>query len=68
MAPKNQKNTKKPTSKKPTIRLPKDAQVKIIEITPRTFLYPLLAIALVWGLYTLWTNQGSETITYNDKI
>ena len=35
MAP---KNTKKPVPKKPNIRIPKDAQEKVIEITPRTFL------------------------------
>lgn len=65
MAPKTPKKT---TPKKPIPRLPKDAQVKIIEITPRTFLFPLLGIALFWALYTLWTQSGSETITYNDKI
>ncbi len=68
MAPKIPKNPKKSTPKKPIIRLPKDAQVKIIEITPRTFLYPLLAIALIWALYTLWSQSGTETITYNDNI
>jgi hypothetical protein len=69
MAPKIPKNPiKKPTPKKPGIRLPKDAQVKIIEITPRTFLFPLLAIALIWALYTLYMQSGTETITYNDNI
>jgi cell division protease FtsH len=68
MVPKIPKNPKKPTPKKPIIRLPKDAQVKIIEITPRTFLFPLLGIALIWALYTLWAQSGSETIIYNDKI
>ena len=65
MAP---KNSKKPTPKKPILRLPKDAQVKIIEITPRTFLFPILGIALIWALYTLWAQSGTETVTYNDKI
>lgn len=65
MAP---KNTKKPLPKKPNIRIPKDAQVKVIEITPRTFLIPILAIALAWSLYSLWMNNSSEKITYNDKI
>ena len=68
MAPKIPKNPKKITPKKPIIRLPKDTQVKIIEITPRTFLYPLLATALIWALYSLWAQSGTETITYNDKI
>lgn len=44
MAP---KNTKKPTPKKPNLNIPKDAKVKIIEITPRTFLVPLLIFALL---------------------
>ncbi len=65
MAP---KTPKKLNSKKPVLRLPKDAQVKIIEITPRTFLFPLLGIALIWALYTLWAQSGTETISYNDKI
>ena len=65
MAPKNPKKT---TPKKPIPRIPKDAQVKIIEITPRTFLFPLLGIALIWALYTLWAQSSTETITYNDKI
>ncbi|MBC7498597.1 ATP-dependent zinc metalloprotease FtsH [Candidatus Gracilibacteria bacterium] len=68
MAPKIPKNPKKITPKKPIIRLPKDAQVKIIEITPRTFLYPILSVALIWALYTLYSQSGSETITYNDNI
>lgn len=66
MAPKNP--LKKPTQKKQNPRLPKDPQVKIIEITPRTFLIPLLAIALAWSLWSLWANNSSETIIYNDKI
>lgn len=68
MAPKIPKNPKKTTPKKPIVRLPKDTQVKIIEITPRTFLFPLLAIALIWALYTLYMQSGTETITYNDNI
>ncbi len=65
MAP---KNTKKSTSKKPVFRIPKDTKVKIIEITPRTFLFPLLGISLIWALYSLWAQTSTETINYNDKI
>ena len=65
MAPRNQK---KPSPKKLPIRIPKDAKVKIIEIGPRTFIIPLLLSALVWSLYTLWIQNGTEQITYNDKI
>ncbi len=65
MAP---KHNKKPNSKKIPLHLPKDAKIKIIEITPRTFLIPLLAFALGWSLYTLWMQNSSEQITYNDKI
>jgi cell division protease FtsH len=65
MAPRNQK---KPAPKKLPIRIPKDTKVKIIEITPRTFIIPLLAFALIWALITLWDQNSSEKITYNDKI
>jgi cell division protease FtsH len=65
MAPRNQK---KPSPKKLPIRIPKDAKVKIIEIGPRTFIIPLLLTALVWSLYTLWMQNSTEQITYNDKI
>lgn len=65
MAP---KNNKKPPQKKIPLRLPKDAQVKIIEITPRTFLIPILALALGWSLWSFWSLNSTETIAYNDKI
>ena len=65
MAP---KHNKKPNSKKSPLHLPKDAKVKIIEITPRTFIIPLLAFALIWALITLWNENSSEKITYNDKM
>ncbi len=65
MAP---KKIKKPITKKSPIHLPKNTQVKIIEITPRSFLLPLLICALIWALYTLWLSQSRETIVYNDKI
>ncbi|MBC7503539.1 ATP-dependent zinc metalloprotease FtsH [Candidatus Gracilibacteria bacterium] len=63
MAP---KKTKKSTQKKPILRIPKDTQVKIIEITPRTFLFPLLGIALFWALYSLWISNSNELVTYDD--
>jgi cell division protease FtsH len=66
MAP---KKIKKPISKKlPPLRIPKDSQIKIIEITPRTFLIPIIIIALLWGLYSMWASRTGEQITYNDKI
>ena len=65
MAPKN--NKKLPPKKLP-IKLPKDAQVKIVEITPRTFLYPILLLALGWSLYTLYIASSNEQLKYNDKI
>ena len=65
MAPKIPKRS---TQKKSPINIPKDAKVKIIEITPRTFIIPLLIFALIWALVTLWDQNSSEKITYNDKI
>ena len=65
MAPKIPKRS---TQKKSPINIPKDAKVKIIEITPRTFIIPLLVFALIWALFTLWDQNSSEKITYNDKI
>ncbi len=56
MAP---KNSKKPTPKKNSLRIPKDAQVKIIEISPRTFFIPLLVIALGLAMYSLWSSRQS---------
>jgi cell division protease FtsH len=65
MAPKKPLPKKTPTR---IPRIPKDAQVKVIEIGPRTFIIPLLAIALGWALWTIWSQNNNETITYNDKI
>lgn len=65
MAPKKPLPKKTPTR---IPRIPKDAQVKVIEIGPRTFIIPLLAIALGWALWTIWSQNSNETITYNDKI
>ena len=62
------KNIKKPTPKKSPIRIPKDVQVKIIEISPRSIFILLLALTLAWSLYWLWNSTGNEVITYNDKI
>jgi hypothetical protein len=45
------KNIKKPTPKKSPIRIPKDVQVKIIEISPRSIFILLLALTLAWSLY-----------------
>jgi ATP-dependent Zn protease len=67
MAPKKSKKSA-PKKVNPPIRIPKDAQVKIIEITPRSFLIPIIVIALLWALYSMWASRGSEQITYNDKV
>ena len=66
-----EKSPKKPNQKKQSPRipgLPKDAKVKVIEITPRTFIIPLLVIALIWSLYSYWVGYTGEKITYNDKV
>jgi cell division protease FtsH len=65
MAP---KIPRKPAQKKLPLNIPKDAKVKIIEITPRTIIIPLLVFSLIWALLTLWNQNSSEKITYNDKI
>lgn len=62
------KNIKKPIQKKSPVRIPKDVQVKIIEISPRSIFILLLVLTLAWSLYWLWSRTGKETITYNDKI
>ncbi len=46
--------------------MPKDASIKVIEITPKTFLIPVLVITLLWAIYSTWANQTGEKITYND--
>lgn len=62
-------NNDKPQKKIPNIPgLPKDANVKIIEITPKTFLIPLFFLVFSWALYSTWTGHTSEKITYNDTI
>ena len=63
MAPKIPKRS---TQKKSPINIPKDAKVKIIEITPRTFIIPLLIFALIWALVTLW-DQNSSTKSDSTK-
>lgn len=68
MAKKPVKNNK-PQKKLPNIPgLPKDANVKVIEITPRTFLFPVLFFALLWALYSTWAGFTDETVNYNDKV
>ena len=63
------KKSKKIISRKaPHIRIPKDAQVKIIEITPRSFLIPMIVLALIWALYSMWSSRAGEETVYNDKI
>lgn len=65
---------KKPTNNKPQKKLPKipglpkDANVKSIEITPRTLLLPILIIALIWAVYSSWSGYGPEKVTYNNTV
>ena len=69
MAPKNEKPQKKPTPKVPKIpKLPKWANVKVYEITLRTFLYPIIfglgLFAIIYGV----RNYMGEKVVYNDEI
>ena len=49
MAPKLPKNIKKTKKSPPKLpKIPRDGSVKIIEITPRFFLIPLILIALLY--------------------
>ncbi len=66
MAKKPLKTPKKPLPKTPW--LPKNAQVKVIEITPKTFLVPILLFTILWSLYRVWTGYTGEVVTYNDTI
>lgn len=67
MKPKKpEKNQKKQVPKIPW--LPKNAQVKVIEITPKHFLIPLLVALVLWTLYKSFGAFWSEKVTYNDTI
>ncbi len=66
MAKKPIKTPKKIPPKVPG--LPKNATVKVIEITPKTFLIPLLVFTILWSLYRTFTGYMGENITYNDTI
>jgi cell division protease FtsH len=63
------KPTKKPQKQIPKIPwIPKDANVKIIQITPKTVLIPLLIAAIAYALISSFLFQTGENIKYNDKI
>ena len=64
MAKKPIKKTDKKTPKIPG--LPKDANVKVIEITPMKLLFPIAIIALLWSVYSFWATSTGEKITYHD--
>jgi cell division protease FtsH len=66
MAKKPIKTPKKTPPKVPG--LPKNATVKVIEITPKTFLIPLLVFTIIWSLYRTWTGYMGEEITPNREI
>lgn len=64
MAPKKQK---KSPQKIPN--LPKNANVKIIEISLRNILMPVFFILLLVSLYYTWQSfTSTEKITYNDTV
>jgi hypothetical protein len=63
----NKKTPKKTDKRIPKIPgLPKDANVKIIEITPMKLLFPLLIIAFVWYSVSAWFAYTGEKVTYHD--
>jgi ATP-dependent Zn protease len=67
MKPKKpEKNQKKSSQKIPG--LPKNAQVKVIEITPKHFLIILVVAVLLWSLYKSLGSFSSEEVTYNDIL
>jgi len=69
MTQKPEKNTPKKDKKTPKIPgLPPDAKVKVIEITPKTFLWPILLIFLAWALYSTWIGRDGIKKEYNDTI
>lgn len=49
-------------------KLPAGAKVKVIEITPRSFLFPILLIALLSALVYVWNGYTGEKIHYNDAV
>lgn len=71
MAPnKKDSQKKKPDSKKtPKIPgMPEGAKVKVIQITPKTFLYPILIVLIGWMIYNTYSSRGGETIKYNEEV
>jgi hypothetical protein len=66
MAPKKTEKTEKKLPKIPG--LPKDANIKVIEISPRMFIIPLLLIAIVWAIFESWSSYNSEKVVYHDDI
>ena len=66
---KSEKNPQKKEKNAPKIPgIPPDAKVKIIEITPKTFLGPIIFIFLAWALYSTWMNRAEVRKEYNDTI
>ncbi len=59
------KNTKKTPIKIPWV--PKNANVKIIEITPKTLLFPLVLGLFIYSFYRLFASYAKEEITYVDR-
>ena len=63
MTPKDPKNSKKPLPK-----LPKNTEIKIIEITPRKLLIGLLILILIGSLVMSLQNFLGENTKINNKI
>jgi cell division protease FtsH len=66
MAKKPTKKTQKQIPKIPWI--PKDANVKVIQITPKTILIPLLIVAILYALISSFLSWNGEDVKYNDTI
>ncbi len=49
-------------------KLPNGANIKVIQITPRTFLIPLFLILLFSSLIWVWNGYVGEKVHYNDNI
>lgn len=66
MSPKKTEKTQKKLPKIPG--LPKDANVKVIELSPRMFILPLILVTLLWAIFQTWSSYSSEKVVYHDDI
>ncbi|GEM_PF-6875950 len=66
---KPKKNTEKTEKKIPKIPgLPKDANIKVIELSPRMFIFPLILVVLLWAMFQTWVSYNSEKVVYHDDV